>query len=128
MVNLIRRCVLVGSLTSVVFLLSRGDTLAQGANRNFDLINHTGYDIYFVYVREYGDRDWGDDVMDSDTILGTNETLHVRFHNGDACRWDVKIEFRNRVNAYWNDIDLCSIDTMTVWYDWSKRNYQAAWE
>jgi hypothetical protein len=100
---------------------------ALADRRDFDVINDTPWDIYYIYVRVSETFDWGDDVMDED-VLSPATAVHIHFSGGTACHHDIRIKYKNGIDIVWSDIDLCAVSKFRVWYDFAEKKYQAHWE
>lgn len=54
-----------------------------------ELTNETGYDMWYVFLSPGDSQMWGVDMLDAETILGTNETLNLFVPvTDDAARYD----------------------------------------
>ena len=102
-------------LAAAALCVSAG--LAHAADQDFTLVNKTGYQIDSVYVSDVQDRNWGEDIMGRDS-LDNGESVHVRFNKGtDACRWDLRVKYNDGDEATWNNLNLCNISTVTLFWD-----------
>lgn len=91
--------------------------LAQAGSQDFTLINRTGYQIDEVYVSRVRNRDWGHDVMGRRT-LGDGRSVDITFDAPDrACRWDLKVVYNDGDEAVWNDLNLCDINKVSLFWD-----------
>jgi hypothetical protein len=95
-----------------------GAASAQEAKQDFKLVNKTGYELKELYVSPSKSDDWQDDVLGQGT-LGDGEAANIKFHRANtACKWDLKVVYSvDSSSAVWNDIDLCSIEKITIHYD-----------
>ena len=110
---------LFGLLLTVLVLFSG---TAFAGSQDFQLINRTGYDIYFVYVSPSNSNDWQEDVMGRD-VLSNGDSVNITFPNNErASRWDIKAEFDDGSSLYWRNLNLNSISTVTL-----QSNGQASW-
>ena len=91
---------------------------AQDARQNFALINKTGFDIKEVYVSPHRSNDWEENVL-AQEILEDNQRFNIRFNRRTrTCRWDLKVVYDiDDSDAVWKNIDLCSISTVTIYYN-----------
>jgi len=91
---------------------------ARQARQNFTLINRTGYDIQEVYVSPSKAETWGDDVLGDDE-LGDGDQQLIRFSRSErTCLWDLKVVYsEDESEAIWNEIDLCKVAKITIWYN-----------
>jgi hypothetical protein len=91
---------------------------ADDAKQDFKLVNKTGYELKALYVSPSKSDDWGDDILGQDT-LSDAQAVNVHFSpKVHTCKWDLKVTYSDdNSNAVWNDVDLCSIDKITIHYD-----------
>ena len=101
------------ALTSTVGATS---ALAYG-KQDFRIVNRTGYDINEVYVSPSRANNWGNDVMGSGT-LDNNKYRNIVFKpNARSCHYDLKVVYADKDEAEWSDIDLCTVEKITLHYD-----------
>lgn len=95
-----------------------GSVQAEEAKQDFRLVNRTGYEIKEVYVSPSKSTDWEEDIL-GDGVLGDKEGRDIHFHRSvKSCHWDLKVVYTiDSSNAVWNDIDLCSVEKITIHYD-----------
>lgn len=91
---------------------------AQDAKQDFKLINATGYELNALYISPSKSDDWGDDVLGQD-VLSDGQSVNVHFSpKVRTCKWDLKVTYSDdNSSAVWNDIDLCSVEKITIHYD-----------
>jgi hypothetical protein len=91
---------------------------AQEAKQDFTLVNKTGYELNKVFVSPSKSDDWEEDVLGQDT-LANNDSVDIQFHRATkTCKWDLKVIYTvDSSSAVWSDIDLCSVDKITIHYD-----------
>jgi hypothetical protein len=90
---------------------------AQEAKQDFKLVNSSGYELKELYVSPSKESDWQDDVLGQAT-LADGEFANVHFHrSATACKWDLKVVYSvDSSSAVWSDIDLCSVEKITIHY------------
>jgi hypothetical protein len=95
-----------------------GPAHAAEAKQDFVLANATGYEIKHVYVSPSKSDDWEEDVLGKDT-LDDGEVWEIKFHRSvKSCNWDLKVVYADDdSSAVWHDIDLCSIEKVTIHYN-----------
>jgi hypothetical protein len=115
---------------SAVLLAVGGSALAGEARQDFKLVNKTGYEISEVYVSPSKKDDWGDDVLGDDDELEDGSTVNIRFKNaGKTCKWDLKVVYdEDDSSAVWNDIDLCEVSKVTIFYNRKSDKTSATFE
>jgi len=82
------------------------------------VVNGTGYGIKFLGFNNPGDDDWSDNELGG--ALADGSSIYVKFNTEDkGCKWNFKIEWADPgyPGVLWRDIDLCSIDTITLRYN-----------
>ncbi|MBV9827210.1 MAG: argininosuccinate lyase [Alphaproteobacteria bacterium] len=91
---------------------------AQDAKQDFRLINRTGYELKEVYVSPAKADNWQEDVMGQD-VLEDGKSVNIHFSpKVKTCKWDLKVVYTDdNSSAVWSDIDLCSVDKITIHYD-----------
>jgi hypothetical protein len=95
-----------------------GSAQAEDAKQDFRLVNKTGYEIKEVYVSPSKSSDWEEDIL-GDGVLDDQSGRDIHFHRAaKSCHWDLKVVYTvDSSNAVWNDIDLCSVEKITIHYD-----------
>lgn len=91
---------------------------ALAAKQDFELVNKTGYDISHVYVSPTKSNDWEEDVLGKD-VLEDGDAWDIAFERGDkTCKWDLKVVYADDdSSAYWRNIDLCTVEKITIRYN-----------
>lgn len=98
-------------------LLTALATPALAGNQDFKLVNKTGYQIDEVYVSAVSSKNWGKDVMGSDALEEDN-SVNITFDApANACRWDLKVKYNDGDTAEWSNLNLCNIETITLYWD-----------
>ena len=102
---------------AAVAMLSASATFAAD-ERNVTVVNGTGYGIKFLGFNNPGDNDWSDNELGS--VLANGSSIYVKFNNADkGCKWNFRISWAQAgyPDVLWRNVDLCSIDTITLKYD-----------
>ena len=114
--NLSKRLFAILGLGLAVTLAINPPVILAG-DQDFVLINRTGYDIDEVYVALPNQKDWGEDIMESDT-LDNGQKVTIQFsHKEKECNWDMRIVFSDGEEAIWEDFDLCTVSEITLRYE-----------
>lgn len=102
---------------------------AQEAKQDFTLSNRTGYELKEVYVAPSASDEWEDDVLGTGT-LATGASIDIKFHRAaKTCKWDLKVVYTvDSSNAVWKNIDLCSVDKITIRYNKSTDTTTASFD
>jgi hypothetical protein len=86
--------------------------------RNVTVVNGTGYGIKFLGFNNPGDDDWSDNELSG--VLADGASVYVKFNTEDkGCKWNFRIDWADEgyPGVLWRNIDLCSIDVITLRYD-----------
>ena len=90
---------------------------AWAGRQDFTLHNRTGYPIGEVYVSRARSRDWGEDMMGSGA-LDSGLAVKITFvAPPNVCRWDMKVRYSDGDEAIWNNLDLCAISEVALYWD-----------
>ena len=102
---------------------------AQEAKQDFTLSNRTGYELKEVYVAPSASDEWEDDVLGTGT-LATGASVEIKFHRAaKTCKWDLKVVYTvDSSTAVWKNIDLCSVDKITIRYNKSTDTTTASFD
>ncbi len=111
------------------FAAGIGSAHAADAKQDFTLINRTGYDIDAVFVSPSKSDDWEEDVLGKDA-LADGEAWEIKFHRAaKTCRWDLKVVYSDdNSSAVWSNIDLCSVEKITIKYNRSSGKTSATFD
>ena len=103
--------------------------IAQEAKQDFTLINKTGYELKEIYVGPTKSDDWGNDIMGDNTVPdGSSVNVHFQ-PKVQTCKWDLKVVYTvDSSKAIWYDIDLCTVDKITIRYDKDKDKTSATFD
>jgi hypothetical protein len=85
--------------------------------RNFTIVNGTGYEISFIGVNPPGDNDFGENELGSG--LADGGSVFVKFNGADkGCFWNIKVKWTGYAEqVFFEGLDLCSITSATLKYD-----------
>lgn len=90
---------------------------ALASDETLHLNNRTGYTISEVYIAPTTTDNWEEDILGQDS-LEPNSSVDIDFSKSeDTCKWDLKAVYDDGTNAVWKNIDLCSISTITMFYN-----------
>jgi hypothetical protein len=103
----------IGALT-----IGFGSAKADEAKQDFTLVNKTGYEIKSVFVSPNKSDDWEEDVLGKDTFAD-GDKWDIKFHRAaTTCKWDLKVVYSDdNSSAVWTNIDLCSVEKITIKYN-----------
>ena len=85
--------------------------------RNFTIVNGTGYEISFIGVNPPGDNDFGENELGSG--LADGGSVFVKFNGADkGCFWNIKVKWTGYAEqVFFEGLDLCTITKATLQYD-----------
>lgn len=113
----------------VVALAIPGAVAAQEAKQDFKIINRTGYAINEAYLAPAKTNEWQEDFLGK-YQLEEGDVKKVHFSpKTKTCRWDLRVVYtEDDENIVWRDIDLCTVDTITLYYDRKSRKSSAKFD
>jgi hypothetical protein len=105
----------------VVAVAAFGGSSSYAADeRDVTVVNGTGYGIKFLGFNTPGDDEWSDNELPPNSVLQNGSGVFVKFNTEDkGCKWNIRIDWADEgyPGVLWRDIDLCSIETITLRYD-----------
>ena len=105
-----------GSSRTEIAANFRIEVSAQKADQNVTIVNKTGIEIFALFVTPHSSNDWGDDVLDVDT-LPANEEVGVLFTRKEKAQlWDLRIEDKDGNSIEWDKISLNKTKKITLYY------------
>jgi hypothetical protein len=110
------RAILFACAVAVVTLSSSSAFATD--ERDVTVVNGTGYGIKFLGFNNPGDDDWSDNELGG--VLADGASVYVKFNTEDkGCKWNFRIDWADEgyPGVLWRNIDLCSIDVITLRYD-----------
>jgi hypothetical protein len=110
------RTMILGFIAATA-MLSASTTFAAD-ERNVTVVNGTGYGIKFLGFNNPGDNDWSDNELGS--VLSDGSNVYVKFNNADkGCVWNFRISWADPgySDVLWRNVNLCSIDKLTLKWD-----------
>src|ERR1700732_3655188 len=110
------RTLLVAAFAAVLAMTAPAG--ADDAKQDFKLVNKTGYELKALYVSPTKSDDWQQDVLGQD-VLADGQSVNVHFSpKARTCKWDLKVVYSDDdSSAVWTNVDLCTIDKITIRYD-----------
>ena len=106
----------IGIVAAAVMLLA-SVSLSLADDRDFTLVNATGYPIKFLGVNPPGDNVWNENELSG--ILANGARIKVKFSGADkGCTWNVKVTWADdNTSSFFRGLNLCTINTVTLKYD-----------
>lgn len=97
-------------------------------DRDFTVVNHTGYAIRFIGVNEPGDDDFNENELNRN--LANGAAIDIKFSGADkGCKWNMVIAWEGYTQAViFKDMDLCKISKVTLRYDHATKVTSYVWE
>lgn len=81
------------------------------------MVNATGYEIREVYISAANKNSWGRDRL-GDGSLPNNKSKLFKFSDKANCEQDIKVVFTvDGSEVVWEDLDLCSLNKVTLKYN-----------
>jgi hypothetical protein len=106
-------------LAIIVAIATLSASPSQAADeRNVTVVNGTGYGIKFLGFNNPGDNDWSDNEISR--VLKDGDSVYVKFNTADeGCKWNIRVDWADEgyPGVLWRNVDLCSIDEITLHYD-----------
>jgi hypothetical protein len=85
-------------------------------DRNFTVINGTGYDIKGIFVNPPGDNVFSENELSG--VLGDGNKFDVKFTNADkGCTWNMKVTWTDDSSSIFRGLDFCKISNVTLKYN-----------
>ncbi len=112
-------------LTAMLVALSSFASYALADERDFTIVNDTGYEISFIGGNPPGDNDFGENELEEGLAQG--EEIEVSFDAGDkGCLWNFKVKWTGySKEVLFEGLDLCTITRATLQYDRETRKTTA---
>ncbi len=115
---------LVIGLAAAIALFS---SIAFADDRNFTVINSTGYDIKGLYINPPGDNVFNDNELSG--VLGEGNKFDVKFSGADkGCTWNMKVTWTDNSSSIFRGLDLCKISNVTLKYNKSTDVASYTWD
>lgn len=90
---------------------------AHAASQDFTITNRTGFQVDTIYVAEAGTRQWGNDVLGRD-FLRPGEQAAISFARGiPQCHWDIMVKYHDDTRAIWNDLNICEVARVALFWN-----------
>jgi hypothetical protein len=90
---------------------------AHAGDADFTLVNSTGFTLREIYLSPTSKETWGNDRM-GNGFLDNGKSRLFKFADKSSCNQDLKIVFDDDDSkAVWSNIDLCSVDKITIKYN-----------
>jgi hypothetical protein len=104
-------------LLSTTLLTALSIAPAFAGDQDFKLVNKTGYQIDEVYVGPSNSDNWGKDIMGTGS-LEANRSVDISFTAPPSvCKWDMRVKYSDGDASEWTGLNLCSISTVTLYWD-----------
>ena len=82
---------------------------ALSSNADFDLVNKAGESILFLYVSPVSATSWGQDKLGEGVTVTPGNKLRIRLPQGDECKYDVRIVYKERRFEERTNQNLCEL-------------------
>jgi hypothetical protein len=86
-------------------------------DRDFTIVNDTGYPIKFLGVNAPGDSVYNENELSG--VLNDGSSFKVKFSGADkGCTWNIKVTWADdNSSSFFSGLNLCTIETVTLKYD-----------
>ena len=94
-----------------------GSVVNAADQRDFGVINATGYPIKFLGVNPPNDNVWNENELSS--TLANGAKFNVKFSGADkGCTWNIKVTWADdNTSSIFKGLDLCKINNVTLKYN-----------
>ena len=101
----------------VALMLLAFSSASFADDRDFVIVNGTGYAIKFIGVNAPGDNVWNENELSAVLANGANKT--IKFSGSDkGCTWNIKVIWADdNSSSMFSGLDLCTIERVTLKYD-----------
>jgi hypothetical protein len=94
---------------------SSGSVSEAKRKQSFILVNHTGGDIFKVFISPHSANDWQDDLL-ARNIQTDGESVAIKFYRLEkAVLWDLRVENREGQYLEWENLNLLESSTVTLY-------------
>lgn len=104
-----------GWTAAAVMLL--GSSMALADDRDFGVINQTGYPIKGLYINPPGDDVYNENELSG--VLAQGAKFNVKFSGADkGCTWNMKVTWADdNTSSIFRGLNLCQINNVTLKYN-----------
>ena len=103
----------VAFVVAVVLSISLSAPVALAGTQDFLIVNHTGDDIYDLYVAPSSSDDWGDNLLGND-VLGDEGRRNIVFSGHSECQWDILATDSDDNEMTFEGINLCRVSKVIL--------------
>src|ERR1700674_4070160 len=102
-----------------------GSAASVAGDADFTLVNKTRYTIRGIYISPAAKATWGTDRL-CNTNLDNNKSRLFKFSDKASCEQDLKVVFDDGdAEVVWENIDLCTINKISIKYSRSTKRGSA---
>ncbi len=104
----------IGIMAAAVMVFS---SVSFADDRDFAVVNATGYPVKFLGVNPPGDSVWNENDLSG--ILPDGGRVNVKFSGADkGCTWNIKVTWADdNTSSFFRGLNLCTINTVTLQYE-----------
>jgi len=96
-------------------------------DRDFTVINATGYDIKGLFINPPGDNVFNENELKG--VLGDGNKFDVKFTGADkGCTWNMKVTWTDDSSSIFRGLDLCKISNVTLKYNKATDTASYTWD
>lgn len=113
----------IGLATAIALFSS----IAFADDRDFTVVNGTGYDIKGLFINPPGDNVFNENELKG--VLGDGNKFDVKFSAADkGCTWNMKVTWTDDSSSIFRGLDLCKINTVTLKYNKATDTASYTWD
>ncbi|MCK5735067.1 MAG: hypothetical protein KAH21_01265 [Spirochaetaceae bacterium] len=76
----------------LIFLLLGSLIRLSAFDGYLDIINNTGFPVYYVFISPHDADSWGDEILGNDIVIENGETHRIELINRESSVCDIRIE------------------------------------
>jgi len=87
--------------------------VALAGTQDFTVVNHTGFDVFSVYVAPSNSGEWSHDLL-GDGIMQDEGRRFIQFSGYSACNWDLLAIDSYDNEVVFGGINLCRVSKVIL--------------
>jgi hypothetical protein len=88
---------------------------ASAADRHLRINNFSNESVYEVHITNSGNRYWGSDLLDSNEVIGSGNSMNWNVDDGTgACYFDFKFVMADGSSRYKYNYNVCAESDLNV--------------
>ena len=98
--------------------------VANAQDASFILANNTEFSVSSVYIWPTGTNYQGPDLLGKETI--DSGEAYPFAPDAGVCTYNIRVVLQANYEKQWNSVDLCTLSTLTLTYNYLNRNLTAS--